>query len=259
MEIRVGCCGWCIRGGKKAYYSKFAVVEVQETFYKLPRPETASKWLREAPKNFKFCMKAWQAITHPPSSPTWRRAGIKVPKSKHDRYGFLRPTEENLEAWEKTLEICRAMQAEVCVIQTPASFSYTAENASNAENFFSSIRREGVLIGWEPRGSWRENLGAVKRLCDKHDLIHVVDPFRCEPTSSHHLAYLRLHGIGGREVNYRYKYSERDLSELRRIVREMLEKGREKVYVLFNNISMAEDAASFLKLLQDADLPVSTI
>ena len=210
-----------------------------------------------APENFKFAMKAWQAVTHPPSSPTWRRAGITVPKSKQGRYGFLRPTEENLEAWEKTLEVCKAMEAEVCVIQTPASFGYSDENLSNAEAFFSTVKRDGALIGWEPRGSWRDHLDTVRRICDKYDLIHVVDPFRCKTVSAHPLAYFRLHGIGGREVNYKYKYSDRDLEELLKIVSEMLREGKEKVYVLFNNVAMAEDAARFADLLRSAGLPVA--
>lgn len=255
MEIRVGCCGWCVRGGKKAYYLRFPIVEVQETFYKLPKPETASRWAESAPESFRFCMKAWQAITHPPTSPTWRRSGLKIPRSKYGRYGFLRSTEENLKAWEKTLEVCRAMRAEVCVIQTPASFGYSEENLQNAESFFSAIRRDRVLLGWEPRGTWRENLPAVKKLCDRHDLIHVVDPFRCEPQSAHELTYFRLHGRGGKEFNYRYRYTESDLRELTEIARKAVEEGG-KVYVLFNNVYMADDAARFMKLLRDQGLPV---
>jgi len=251
----VGCCGWCVRGGKKAYYSKFSIVEVQETFYKLPKPETASKWREAAPDDFKFCMKAWQAVTHPPTSPTWRRSGVKIPKSKYNRYGFLRPTKENFEAWEKTLEICKAMRAEVCVVQTPAAFGYSDENLSNAEQFFSSIKRDGVLIGWEPRGTWREHLPVVKKLCEKLDLIHVVDPLRCEPVSDAQLTYFRLHGIGGKEANYRYRYTDQDLAKLRKIVEKEFESGR-SVYVLFNNVYMADDAARFIELLKSADLPV---
>lgn len=254
MEIRVGCCGWCARGGRGGYYSRFSIIEVQETFYRLPKPETASRWRRAAPENFKFCMKAWQAVTHPPTSPTWRRSGVKIPKSKYDRYGLLRPTEENFEAWERTLEICKVLGAEVCVVQTPAAFGYSEENLRNAEVFFSSIRRDGVLIGWEPRGTWRENLMAVKRLCKDLDLIHVVDPFRCEPVSDAPLAYFRLHGIGCGEVNYRYRYSDQDLEALRRMVEGELAAGR-RVYVLFNNVYMSDDANRFLNLLKSAGLP----
>ena len=247
-RVRIGCCGWCVKGGRKTYFEKFNVTEVQSTFYKLPRPQTASKWAEEAVGDFEFTMKAWQAITHPPSSPTWRKAGIRIPKSKADRYGLLKPTEENFEAWEKTLEICRAMKAKVCVVQTPASFKHCEENIRNVEEFFSTINREDVLIGWEPRGDWKEHLDDVKKLCDKLDLIHVVDPFRVRAVSSHEIAYFRLHGIGKGEVNYRYRYSDADLKRLRNIVLEELE-NRKKVYVLFNNLWMAEDASRFKEII----------
>jgi hypothetical protein len=46
----------------------------------------------EASSGFVFCMKAWQRVTHPPTSPTRRRAGIKPGKTSG--YGFLRPTKE---------------------------------------------------------------------------------------------------------------------------------------------------------------------
>jgi len=254
MEIRVGCCGWCVRGGKKAYFKEFSVVEVQETFYKLPRAKTVSKWVEEAPEGFEFTMKAWQAITHPPTSPTWKRAGIEVPRSKYNRYGFLRPTKENLGAWEKTLEICKAMEAKICVIQTPASFKYSQENAENMRRFLSSIKRDNVAIGWEPRGSWRENLDKVKKICDEFDLIHIVDPFRCQPVSSSSIIYLRLHGIGGREVNYRYKYTDDDLKKLLKMIQNFIDNGAEKIYVLFNNVSMRDDALRFVRLLEGSGL-----
>ncbi len=249
MEVRVGCCGWCVRGGKKAYYGVFETVEVQETFYKLPRPETVERWVESAPKGFDFNMKAWQVITHPPASPTWRKAGLKIPESRKDRYGFLKPTEENYEAWEKTLKICRAMRARVCVFQTPASFKFSRENMKNLEEFFTTISRDGVSIGWEPRGTWREHPGEVSKLCGRLDLIHVVDPFKWEPLSAHEITYLRLHGIGKGEVNYRYRYSDQDLLKLRGFVKKRLEENGGVVYVMFNNVWMMEDARRFKEIL----------
>jgi len=58
-----------------------------------------------------------------------------------------------------------------------------------------------------------------------------------------------LHGIGGGEVNYSYKYTDEDLAKLRQMVVEESE-GRDACYVLFNNVSMADDALRFKKLLE---------
>ncbi|MCS7136725.1 MAG: DUF72 domain-containing protein, partial [Aigarchaeota archaeon] len=101
----VGCCGWAVKGGKKAYFEKFPVIEIQETFYKLPRVETVAGWRRMAPEGFVFCMKAWQAVSHPVTSLTWRRAGIEPSQLRKMNYGWLRPVKENFDAWDKTAEV----------------------------------------------------------------------------------------------------------------------------------------------------------
>lgn len=46
-RVKVGVCGF--RGGMKDYFSQFRLVEVQQTFYKMPRLETVQRWRREAP------------------------------------------------------------------------------------------------------------------------------------------------------------------------------------------------------------------
>ena len=74
--MKVGCCGF--PGGMRSYFSRFEIVEVQQTFYQPPRMETALRWRREAPADFEFAIKAWQLITHPPSSPTYRRARVEI-------------------------------------------------------------------------------------------------------------------------------------------------------------------------------------
>ena len=56
---------------------KFSLVEVEQTFYKLPLVKTAERWRAEAPRGFEFSIKAWQALTHLPTSPTWRRSDLK--------------------------------------------------------------------------------------------------------------------------------------------------------------------------------------
>ena len=249
MKVYVGCCGFPM--SRRRYYDTFDTVELQETFYNRPDPERMARLRGEAPESFVFNMKAWQAVTHPPSSPTWRRCRLKVPPELADRYGYLRPTEENLEAWERTLEICRALGATVCVLQTPASFKPTPENVSNAEAFFSTIRRDGVMIAWEPRGAWHDHPELIKKICDAHDVIHVVDLLRRRPVSSHPVAYVRLHGLGPGEVNYRYKYTDEDLRRLLDLVLE-LAREKEAVYVLFNNVHMRDDAKRFLSLLRQA-------
>ena len=239
-RVRIGCCGWCVKGGRKAYFEKFNVTEVQSTFYKLPRPQTASKWAEEAVGDFEFTMKAWQAITHPPSSPTWRKAGIRIPKSKADRYGLLKPTEENFEAWKRSMEICDLIDCKFCVVQLPPSFANSDENVKNLEAFFSSVERSAA-IGIELRHrSWFEDTGWT-RIAKRLELVHIVDPFVRLPLYDLGISYFRLHGLGKRP--YAYRYSDEELERLSRLVKGM------RGYVMFNNIHMREDAKRFLALM----------
>lgn len=244
MAVRVGTCGWSARGGRRRYFEFFDTVELQETFYKLPREATAMRMRADAPPHFDFNLKAWQAITHPPSSPTWRRAGLKIDPAKRDKYGFFRQTEEVLEAWEKTLRIARILRATTVVFQSPPSFRCSRENTDNLEAFFTTIDRHGVLLGWEPRGDWHDNPGKLRGLLEGLDLIHVVDPLRRDPLRITSTLYFRLHGLGGKYVNYRYKYTDNDLASLREKV-ENFGKLSQRIYVFFNNVHMFDDARRF--------------
>lgn len=246
MTLYVGCCGFC--AARSRYYGMFNVVELQETFYDLPEPERLRGLASEAPQGFVFAMKAWQGITHTLDSPTWRRAKRAPPRELADRYGHLRPTREVLEGWERTAEAARALGAKVVVVQSPPSFGYSEENYRNAVDFFSVVDVGHFTIGWEPRGTWLQHKDKVAEIVSRfRGVVHVVDPFRGPPAVLKEVVYLRLHGIGPREVNYGYKYKDEDLSALCSTVRELLGRARE-VYVLFNNVHMLQDAARFKEL-----------
>ncbi|RLE84692.1 MAG: DUF72 domain-containing protein [Thermoprotei archaeon] len=250
MRVLVGTCGWSAKGGRKNYFKYFEVVEVQETFYRLPKEETVIRWRREAPENFRFILKAWQGITHPSSSPTWRKSNIKPVPGSEDKYGFFRPTEEVFKSWRFVKGIAEVLKANLVIFQTPPSFGYSREHLSNIEAFFSSIERGKLMLGWEPRGDWHEHPEELRALLERLDLIHVVDPLRRDPLRVTDVMYFRLHGLGGREVNYKYKYTDDDLTKLRNRVKSFLDEARE-VYVMFNNVYMFEDALRFKKVLEE--------
>lgn len=51
--------------GRLAYYAtKLPAVEVNNTFYRMPRPELLARWAAEVPAGFRFALKASQRITH---------------------------------------------------------------------------------------------------------------------------------------------------------------------------------------------------
>ncbi len=228
---------------------KFSLVEVQQTFYKLPMVKTAERWRAEAPERFEFSIKAWQAITHLPTSPTWRRSGLKLEELKRRQYGWLRPTKDNFKAWERTKEIADALDAKVCVIQCPPNFKCTPENIENMRKFFSKIDRGKLALAWEPRGDWKEHPDEVAKLCGGLELVYVVDLMRREPVSKHSIAYIRLHGLNPREYDYNYKYLFTELKRLATKAKTLAKKHRE-VYIMFNNYFMYDNARHLMKILK---------
>lgn len=229
--MRVGCCGFPVR--REEYYSKFDIVEVQSTFYNLPRPSTAIRWRAEAPAGFDYILKAWQPITHPSDSPTYTKTRVEIPQSKAGSYGFFKPTDEVHEAWERTRETARILDSRMILFQCPPRFEENADNLLNMRTFFENVERGRLKLLWEPRGRWNED--TIKSLCRDFNLIHCVDPF-CDNQVHGGIAYYRLHGKGG----YGYQYTDSDLTELL----GMCPKDKDS-YVMFNNMSMLEDALRF--------------
>lgn len=243
MRVLVGTCGFAT--SKNTYFKKFNTVEIQETFYNIPSEKTAKKWKEEAPEDFVYTLKAWQGITHPANSPTWKRYKGKR-RINLANYGNFMPTKEVFEAWKATADFARILGARMVIFQSPPSFEPSMRNRSNVENFFSSIERYGLKLGWEPRGEWLNEKEILKQIIEKCDLIHVVDPFWDKPVVEQEVRYFRLHGLG-RRYNYKYEYTSKDLEKLLKIV---FEQSFEEVYVMFNVISMMKAAEEFLKLIR---------
>lgn len=226
--IKVGCCGFPVK--REIYYRNFSVVEIQQTFYHPPQIHTGRRWREEAPADFEFSMKAWQLITHEPSSPTYRRLRIPIPEAKKKYYGFFKNTEEVDLAWAKTAEFAHTLGVKKILFQTPKSFGPEEDHIRNLRNFFNRIERHSFTFIWEPRGQWQEK--EVLGLCKELSIIPCLDPFKGSPFKGD-LLYLRLHGRAG----YHYHYSDEELLTLLKMV-----KSSSEAYLMFNNIQMVEDA-----------------
>lgn len=239
MRVLVGCCG---NGGLglEAYARRFPVMEVESTFYRLPRRSTAEGWRTKAP-SLVFTMKAFQGVTHPAESPTWRKARGELDGVDPSEVGMLKPTRFVRKAWERTLETASALGTRVVVVQLPPSFHYDGRNAERLKRF-ASWARGGPTIAVEFRHeSWLGRLGEAIGLLEGCDGVVVSDPLK---TSVPHqpLRYHRLHGTDG-FVNYRHRYTDEELDSLARAIT-----GKE-TFVLFDTLSMRDDAERFRRAL----------
>ena len=78
MRLRVGTSGWSYKEWKGSFYPEklaakdmlrfyaehFGTVEVNNTFYRMPKPEVLEGWAGEVPDDFAFVIKASKRITH---------------------------------------------------------------------------------------------------------------------------------------------------------------------------------------------------
>jgi uncharacterized protein YecE (DUF72 family) len=238
-RMRVGCCGLPV--GLAQYSRTFRVVEVQQTFYHPPQVKTLEKWRSTAPASFEFVLKAWQLITHEAGSPTYRRLREKLTPRDRREVGAFRLCPRVVDAWWRMLQCVSALGSRVILFQCPASFTPTSEHKENLRSFFRLVNRQPpraksgdrLIFVWEPRGAWRPE--EVGELCEELDLVHGVDPFHQSP-ATRGVGYFRLHGRTG----YRHRYSPEELKQLSEMASPF-----KRCYVLFNNLSMWEDARRF--------------
>ena len=232
--MNAGCCGFAL--AQEKYFQAFSCVEIDSSFYQLPKVETARRWRAAAPAGFQFSLKAWQVITHRASSPTYRRTRIDPRDAEYCGHFGFNPTVRW--AWGETFEVAKALNAFLVLFQCPPGFRPTRDNVARLRTFFERAKRGKFLMGWEPRGEWGTDL--IASLCQELDLLHVVDPFQHPPTATGSTRYYRLHGITGRN----HRFSREELARLK----EQFCAGRARTYCLFNNAAMVEDARRFAQM-----------
>ena len=244
--IIIGCCG---RAGLTLidYARKFNAMEVQETFYRIVRNDTLSRWRSSLGEGFHFTMKAFQGVSHPSSSPTWRKFGGTL-KGNPSGYGMLRETEEVVNSWRATEAMASALGAEYVVVQMPQSFAPDEGNLRRIREFFED-RHGPHRIGLEVRGNaWMDHADELREALKATGITHVTDPLTWLPVYVEGPAYFRLHG---RLPRYDYQYRT---EELLRIVE--LAKGFHDAYVFFNNMAMVEDATRLASALEGSVHPL---
>jgi len=222
--IKVGCCGYPT--SMKKYQENFHLVELNKTFYDYPKISTVVKWRENAPKGFEFTVKAHQDISHK----------------------FKLKAESSAFTFGQMKQICKLLEAKIMLIQTPASFR--PNNLTDAEEFFKKMNRDNLILAWETRGPLWEQKDVYQRLSkilETTNVVHVTDPFKTMPAYTDNVAYFRLHGLGDRM--YYYQYSNEELKRLHEFAKTFKDKGKE-TYVLFNNLTMFDDALRFKRYIE---------
>jgi uncharacterized protein YecE (DUF72 family) len=241
--IYVGTSGWQYDSWRKPFYEgapkrrwlelyapRFPVVEVNNSFYQLPKQETFDRWKAETPTGFQFAVKASRYITH------IRR---------------LRDCEEPVKLfWSRATHLGDKLGP--VLFQFPPNFGVEADRL---RTFLALLPRE-MRAGFEFRDdSWRtdqvlgllDGAGAAWVLADRPG-------WQVPLLLTGGWAYVRFHQ--GRALNP--GYTRRKLQTWADRIAGLDAKD---VFVFFNNDQMAaapRDAETLAALLQDRGADVAT-
>ena len=101
MAIHIGTSGWSYQEWKGSFYppdlasdamlsyyaDRFNSVEVNNTFYRLPKREVLAGWAGKVPLGFSFVIKASQRITHKARLGAGRRGPVGLSSRRVRRAG----------------------------------------------------------------------------------------------------------------------------------------------------------------------------
>lgn len=193
------------------YLSFFSCVELNTSFYHLPKDSTVTGWLKRTPESFRFCPKLSRFITHQKRLMDCEEAL----KNYFDRLGLMQ---------ERLGPI---------LIQLPPGLSY---NKKATESFLWLLKEHysPYRFAMEIRHKSWLNDEFMQLLSDFQIVFVIADSGKRFPyyeTVTTNLIYLRFHG---REQLYASDYSEEDLMHYAEKIVQWLQEDQE-VWVFFNN------------------------
>ncbi len=185
----------------------FKTVEINSTFYHLPRRTTIEHWLETTPDDFIFTLKANRSITH-------RRRLDAVLREVTLFIHLIKPLKKKLG---------------VILLQLPP---YLKLDIGLLDAFISQLPR-GYKYAIEFRdASWMDDV--VFELMALHGIGLCINDFAQRQTpwiATAPFVYIRMHGPLG---SYRGKYDRQQLTALCETINGFVKEGRE-VFCYFNN------------------------
>jgi len=220
-DIRIGTSGWHYDHWKELfypselpksrwfeYYAKdFDTVEINNTFYQLPKQETFKNWYKQAPKNFLFTVKANRYITH-----------IKR----------LKDPEESLERFFEGVRLLKGNLGPV-LYQLPPNFH---KDLDRLGTFIKFLPKDRIAVFELRHESWfSEDTYQLLSEFNAAFCIHDMPGMKVPRVVTSDVIYVRFHGPTGK---YPGNYSTSALKSWAQWIKDNIE-GIRSVYVYFNN------------------------
>ena len=242
MALYIGTSGWDYPHWEKVFYppglsSKdklkyfsrhFEAVEINYSFYRLPKPAVYQNWHQQTSKEFLFALKVSRFITH-----IKRLKGVKT-------------------AWKTFVKNALNLEKKLgpVLFQFPSNFKATAENVKRLKEFLFICKSKKLRLAFEFRNeSWcRDRIYEVLR---KHNAAWVIADSPSYPKIEEVTAdfvYLRMHGS---RVLFSSRYTKKELENLAQKIKKW-QKQKKDVFIFFNNDACGyavKNAQTLVKLL----------
>ncbi len=267
--IQIGVCGWgdheiyppgtLAKEKLSIYAAHFPVVEVDSTFYAIPKADLIERWIKATPDSFQFVVKAYRELTG------------------HGRVGTTpaRPWSELVAETKESLKPMIATgKISLLLFQFPPWFDCNEQHVHYMEKLRYALADYKMAIEFRNQ-SWFTAQYRARTLSflEERELVHVICdepqagsgsvPIIAEVTNTEQVL-IRFHGrnVSGwndsknpnwRDVRYAYRYSESEIEEWAKLIKK-IKQDTQKVTVLFNNNSQGDAADNAKQLIQKLNI-----
>jgi uncharacterized protein YecE (DUF72 family) len=301
-SVRIGTCGWTdptlIKAGTfypagantaeerlRYYASQFPIVEVDATYYALPREEQAGLWVERTPPDFVFNVKAYSLLTqHPTMAKTipvdLRESILPEHRDKQRLYPKHLAAEAVEEIWDRFAEALLPLDSAgklgAVLLQFPEWHVPSRANREYLQLAREKLADYRLCVEFRNR-TWlatEKDRDRTLGFLREHELalvcVDMPQGFRSSmppvaEVTNPALSVVRFHGRDPKawekktvSERFRYRY---EVDELREWVPkvEHLAEGAREVHALMNNCYSdyaTTNARQLMDLLNSADVPV---
>jgi uncharacterized protein YecE (DUF72 family) len=228
-KLYIGTSGWSYRHWRGIAYpaglastewlafleERFNSVEVNSSFYRIPKPEVVRHWVDAAPAGFEFALKMWRGITH---------------------YSKLKNAGPNLKRFLDVAEVMPPASRAPMLLQLPPNQSIDLPKLDHFLSEFAAASDRQWRLAVEFRhDSWLE--AETLAILDRHGACLCVHDMRgkgavTEPNQGSTIVYVRRHGSA--DGRYSGSYAAEQIAEDAQRIGNWRRSGRD-VYVYYNN------------------------
>ena len=261
-DLRIGTSGWNYPSGKGTwngvfyppsrgraktfdelsfYAEHFNTVEVNNTFYGMPRADVTRKWAERMPSGFDFSIKLYRKFTHP------------------KMVNFEPATVFDIDEFKRGVDpIASAGKLGALLAQFPPSFKSDPASLDYLNGLLESFRGYELAVELRHK-SWSDGFGATLSLLKAHGaaFVQIDEPKFKLSIAQNQLPniptfyYMRLHGRNAAqwwtheksEDRYNYLYSEEEIGEFVETI-DAAKAIVKKAYVYTNNHFSAKSVAN---------------